>query len=807
MKTKFIHYFFPLFLGVYYCYAQVQVETESLPDLPPSITSQPSTPTEPALPPIATNTTAEDAALPVFSPLTDPEELLLIDGLDEPMERLRLRDQDTNMILDMIQLITNRHILRPQNLPAVKVTFDSMSVLTKRETLLAVESLLAMNGIAITKINEKFYKAVPAQGATVHVPIWLDVPASSLRPSQRIYMKLFRLNYAPALEVREQLNAFATPNVSNLLVFEKSNSILITDSLLNLQRMEEVLEEIDKPVTRDELGMKWEVWQTKYAGAKELENKLKSLIEGSFKPFLGGTTQVDADERTGKLLIVTREENWSTIEYILNAYDAPIKRTTTNKHFSLQHAEAKEIQAILDEVIKKQQQVKQQIQGRKTGASAQNATQDQKNPTTPTADSGTPESKQAHEFSDYVTISSDERSNAILVYGTKDDIEEIGRMIEDLDQPLPLARIDTIFVMVDLSDENSRGIDALFKDLEWSEKKVEFQEYEVRDSSGLPTGEIRTERIETPSSLDGTLQIPGINSPLGFSLTNWKLNGISWSTIFSQATTRNDVRIFSSPSLMVSHNSEKVHIMIEDERSFVTPYYYDPYRSGANNTGDNTQTSPGSNRDMLSAKTSLEISKPKIGLNVYKTDENGSFVLDEFGRRILEKKGSIFMEVEIKAEKFDETNVNVYEGQELPAKKNREAKTFLTLKDGEIVALGGLQEAQYDSTTAKYRFLSDIPYFGEKFFTPNSTKYTPTELLIFIKPTIVDPDDDNIETVVNRIQESSDLINEKIKMRSRPNFQPKFKFLDGESYDLRTMKPFEDSFSEQDNKSPLPNIF
>ena len=160
-----------------------------------------------------------------------------------------------------------------------------MSVLTKRETLLAVESLLAMNGIAITKINEKFYKAVPAQGATVHVPIWLDVPASSLRPSQRIYMKLFRLNYAPALEVREQLNAFATPNVSNLLVFEKSNSILITDSLLNLQRMEEVLEEIDKPVTRDELGMKWEVWQTKYAGAKELENKLKSLIEEALNLF------------------------------------------------------------------------------------------------------------------------------------------------------------------------------------------------------------------------------------------------------------------------------------------------------------------------------------------------------------------------------------------------------------------------------------------------------------------------------------------------------------------------------------------
>ena len=227
---------------------------------------------------------------------------------------------------------------------------------------------------------------------------------------------------------------------------------------------------------------------------------------------------------------------------------------------------------------------------------------------------------------------------------------------------------------------------------------------------------------------------------------------------------------------MVSHNSEKVHIMMRMKGASshltittLTVLRKQYWRKRSNISGED--------RDILSAKTSLEISKPKIGLNVYKTDENGSFVLDNLGRRILEKKGSIFMEVEIKAEKFDETNVNVYEGQELPAKKNREAKTFLTLKDGEIVALGGLQEAQYDSTTAKYRFLSDIPYFGEKFFTPNSTKYTPTELLIFIKPTIVDPDDDNIDRVVNRIEESSDLINQKIKMRSRPIFNQSSSFL------------------------------
>ena len=611
MKKYFVQFICWLLFCSSSLFSQVQVESGTSPDLPPPAPGSPPPVGVPSPPPPPPSSLTPDALptsslsennddsigspeVPAFSPLSDPEELLLIDGLDDEFQVLKLRDQDTNMILDMIQLITGRYILRPQNLPAVKITFDSMAVLTKRETLLAVESLLAMNGIAITKIDDKFYKAVPAQGANVHVPIWLDAPASTLRPSQRIYMKLFRLNYAPALEVREQLNAFATPNVSSLIVFEKSNSILITDSLLNLQRIEDLLNEIDKPVTKDDLGMIWEVWQTQHASAKDLETKLKALIEGSFKSFLGGTTQVDADERTGKLLIVTRQENWDTIEYILNAYDAPIKKTTTNKHFVLQHADSEDIKKILDDVIKAQKSVKDKIQVRKTGAPAPTTTANQKNTPAPSSDSGG-EGKQAHEFSDYVTISADERSNAILVYGTSDDIGEIGRMIGDLDQPLPLARIDTIFLMVDLSDTSSSGIDALFKDLKYDEAKREIFEYEVKDPvTGLPTGETREREEFTPSSLDGTFQIPGINSPVKFNLSNWQVNGIEWSTIFSQATTRNDVRIFSSPSLMVSHNSEKVHIMIEDERSIVRPYYYDPYRRGTTQPGsENQETEPG----------------------------------------------------------------------------------------------------------------------------------------------------------------------------------------------------------------------
>ena len=686
-----------------------------------------------------------------FGVLTDPEELTTISGLDDPMERLRLRDHDTNMILDMIQMITGRYILRPQNLPAVKITFDSMNVLTKRETLRAIESLLAMNGIGITKMDDLFFKAVPASGINVHVPIWLDGPASVLRPSQRIYVKMFHLDYAPALEVREQLNPFATPNVGSLIVFEKANSILVTDSLLNLQRMERLLQSIDKPISKDDLGMEWIVWPVKHAGARELEGKLKAMIEGSFKPFLGGTTKVDSDDRTGNLIIVTRKENKETLTFILETYDAPIKMKTTSNLFKLQHAESKDIQSILDEVIKNQQRIKQQIQGNKSNARASSA----KKPPTPLGVNNTNSSAQsssdsagtdgAHEFSDFITISSDERSNAILVYGTKEDITEIGRMIESLDQPLPLARIDTIFVMVDLTEQNQRGIDSLFGGLEWSKyargprSDGLFGEptsaTTTGDSSLTSSGDVSVTQVQN-ETLQGVLGVPGLNTSIPFQLHDWELTGIRWEQIFALSSERNDVRIFSTPSLMVSHNAPEVHILIEDERNIVVPTYY-----------GNVSTSEGSNtgqRDQITAKTELQIKKPKIGLP--QMDENGTII----------SHGSIFMEVEVKAEKFDETQSNTYQGQSLPGKKVREAKSFVTIRDGEIIVLGGLQEVQVDSTESKYNLLSDIPYFGEKFFRPKTVKYTPTELLIFLKPKIIKPNYNetaaNVKSIDTRIE-------------------------------------------------------
>ena len=51
--------------------------------------------------------------------------------------------------------------------------------------------------------------------------------------------------------------------------------------------------------------------------------------------------------------------------------------------------------------------------------------------------------------------------------------------------------------------------------------------------------------------------------------------------------------------------------------------------------------------------------------------------------------------------------------------KDKGSEIPITIKDGEIIVLGGLQEVQVDSTESKYNLLSDIPYFGKSFSPEN----------------------------------------------------------------------------------------
>ena len=674
----------------------------------------------------------QDVAFPtaIFS---DPSEIELIEGLDEPLERVKLRDQDTNLILDMIQSITGRYILRPQNLPQVKINFDSMDILTKRETLLALESLLAMNGIGITRIDSQFYKAVPASGMNVHVPIWIDVPASSLAPSQRVYVKMFQLKYVPVEKMREILNPFATPNVSSLIIFPNSNSIMITDSLLNLQRMEKIIEKTDLSKDESDFILNWYIPQR--FSAEVLQKEFEGKYESFFKTDFHIKPQFIVPESNDQLGIFCHVLDKRRIEAIFRSMDVEMLNPVKSKLVPLYHASAESVAKTLETFLNTSDSPKSRT-------SAKPANSPNANPSSSGGGANASGTATDAFFSPFAKVVADKRSNGLFLSGTLGDLERLGNMIRELDTPLPMARIDTIFVMVDLSETKQRGIDALLGNVEWDDTERTISETVTEDPTPGQDGDekvVNVNRVTGGQNLKGDLKLPVLNSSVGLELENWKLKKVQWGQIFSMASERQDVRIFSTPSITVIHGggdadeksgAGKSKIQILDTRQIGT---YSRY------TGTDTEDS--TLRDIV-AKTELAISNPRIR----KTKIN-----PETGELEL---GTVFMSVLVTAEKFDETNTNTYEGQVIPAKKSRIAETDLAIRDGQIMVLGGLQEVQLDSTDSKYNLLSDIPYFGEKFFSPRSEKYTPTELMIFIRPTIIDPEnpthnltDKNINTL------------------------------------------------------------
>ena len=64
--------------------------------------------------------------------------------------------------------------------------------------MLALESLLTLNGIMLTEMGGRFMKAVPATEVNRHVPEMLIGTTLELAPSQQIYAKLFRFKYLNA---------------------------------------------------------------------------------------------------------------------------------------------------------------------------------------------------------------------------------------------------------------------------------------------------------------------------------------------------------------------------------------------------------------------------------------------------------------------------------------------------------------------------------------------------------------------------------------------------------------------------------
>ena len=309
--------------------------------------------------------------------------------------------------------VAGKILLPAPNLPKTQVTLKTFEdrELTKEQYLTAIEATLTMNGVVIEPFDKIFLRAFERKSVrTQGIRTAMEMPATNAVPEKgRVISQLIRLRHITAEEAQKALEGFKDPN-GLFQVFERNNTILVTDTQENINRMLEVVRELDvaNPVLEDVF-----VRQIQYAVATEIKTALETIVTESQKEgqqatsgpkasgapgftsarpaapqpgrllslhnrpglnkpepapatpnvtmmaqvsdadrgMIRGKVLILADDRSNKLIIITTKTNMDFFDKVIETLDVETTPEVSVEVIRLKYAESEDVASMLNDLI------------------------------------------------------------------------------------------------------------------------------------------------------------------------------------------------------------------------------------------------------------------------------------------------------------------------------------------------------------------------------------------------------------------------------------------------------------------------
>lgn len=320
------------------------------------------------------------------------------------------------------------------------------------------------------------------------------------------------------------------------------------------------------------------------------------------------------------------------------------------------------------------------------------------------------------------TIEADEASNSLIITAQPDVMEGLNALIARLDIARELVLVEAIIVEVLNSDLRELGFDWMV--------------------AGQNQGFTGTNSTGTLQALGGNSdfvdgsdddKLAGLAGALA-SISGGYLGGLdfsagntSFAAILTALETSGETNILSTPSLMTLDNNE-ASIIVGQEVPFVTGSY--------TSTGDSS-SNPGN------PFQTVERENVGITLNVTPHVNEG----DDVTLKITQIVSGIAQGATASIEQGIITN-------------ERKIETTVRVNNGDTIVLGGLLRDEIQESITKVPLLGDIPLLG-RLFKYSNTQVQKTNLMIFIRPTIVDSATKSLEVSRKSYEEVRDIQNVK----------------------------------------------
>ncbi|MBU0676511.1 MAG: type II secretion system secretin GspD, partial [Verrucomicrobia bacterium] len=685
---------------------------------------------------------------------------------------LNFRDAPLDQVLTFYSEMTGRTLIKAPGVNAT-ITLKSQSRLTQQEALDAIESILAMHNVALVPMGEKFLKVV--QTATVRkegMELAMTLPEEPFPETDTLISQIIPLKYIEISEAQPILEQFRH-GYGNLTALERTNSILVTDTAQNLQRMLEILEFIDRPIeAREDIFVR----ELRYTTASKVASKLNELIQQSQeeedkprvssvptpqappgvirarrgaaspnqpptttssatemaaelaeKGIIRGKVKIVADDRTNILFIISRPENFSFFDKIIAVLDRPVEAEFIVEVVALEYAEAEEIAGILNEFIGAASGEEAEPSGVAGGEAAQPGDarstalreyvqQRARSVARQDAVAKAGEEEGIGRLSTNTKILADKRTNSLLLMGRKGDIDVLRGMVEQLDIMLAQVLIESVILEVRLQNDLSYGIDWLQRSfaLYNEEKAGPGGGITVRQPVAAWGGGSRVLGSDAAmidaSTVDRSSSIGGA---LTYYLTMFDLN---IDAIIQMAAASADARVLQTPVILTTDNTE-AKISVGEERPVVTT---------------------SSTTDAGTIRSSYEYRNIGINLTVTPHINPQRFVVMEINQTADGVSGSVEID-----------------GNSVPIITKREFSASVAVDNRETIVLGGLVSTDKAKSRTKVPILGDIPILGT-LFRSDSRSDIKRELLVLLTPyVLMTPEEVRDET--ERLHKSTNL--------------------------------------------------
>ena len=601
-----------------------------------------------------------------------PEEII-------PPGLIDFSSADVNQVLGVYEKLVGRTLLRAPGLPlTTPIVLKTMTPLTRTEAIQALQAVLSMNGVVVENIGDKFVKVLPS-GEAGGGGQKIDTNDVSQLPDMGTYVThIVHLNYVKPSVMQQILTPFSKlPNA--IFPIDDNGILVLRDNAENVKRMLEMIAQVDTGGGASEIIS--EVVPIRYALAEDIANALSSLGGAS-----GNTVSIGAS--TGSPTTGTARPGGigstpggigSTPGGINGGYQpramgigAP--GTTPNGT----PTPGGTFQSRLLSIVNR--------------AAAGNGGQDQ-----------------PIQIFGQTKIIADQRSNSLLIFATRQDMDTITNVIAKLDVLLSQVLIESVIIDVDLNKAINLGVSAAQNPKTYSSSLGG-----IAGGGGFNNGPTflnfldKNAPISFFSSGTGTNAVATLSSGLSY----FGNIGPTWDVALQAAAADSSATVIQRPRIQTSQAKEA-----NFKFGTTVPYVTSSGYGGAyGNSSSYSQLFVGVELDI----TPFINPDGLVVMDIDQTidDLNGTTHIDNVG--------------------------------DVPNTTKRALKSEIAVKDKDTIMLGGFIRSDKKNGKSGVPYLQDIPLIGYLFSQHTSSKDR-SETIVLIRPTVLrTPDIASAQAVIEQ---------------------------------------------------------